>query len=536
MRQVNGSENANEFCRASLRSALPNGWSRVTLSEIALISTGTTPLRSNSAYYSGGTIPWVSSSAVNDTTICRTDSYVTQKAFDETSLKLYPAGTLLVALYGEGKTRGKCSELAFSSTINQALAAIVLKDKAREFKPFIKWFLISRYEQIRRPSSGGVQPNLNLGLIRKIEVPLAPIGEQERIVAAIEAHLTRLDAGVANLQRVRAKLKRCRAAVLKAACEGRLVPTEAELARAEGRSYEPADRLLNRILQERRERWEADQLSRLRADGKRTQDDRWRQRYREPAEPSTTTLTELPEGWKWASVEGLSTKVVDGVHKKPEYVASGVPFVTVRNMTAGPGLSFERVNFITKQDHNEFTKRANPEAGDLLISKDGTLGVVRVVPEGEELSIFVSVALIKPVERRTSSYMAIALESPQVQMQMVPKGTGLQHIHLEDLREDCVPVPPLEEQFRIVSEVQRRLSLIDGLDAVVADNLKRADRLKQSILKHAFEGKLVPRDPNDEPAAALLERITGAERQAVMFDAAESVTKKGRRAKGTRRG
>lgn len=122
-----------------------------------------------------------------------------------------------------------------------------------------------------------------------LPIPVPPQQEQRRIVAEIEKQFTRLDAAVVALKRVRANLKRYRASVLKVACEGRLVPTEAELARAEGRDYEPADRLLARILEERRATWEADQLARMQAAGKAPEDDRWKAGYEEPATPNTTT-------------------------------------------------------------------------------------------------------------------------------------------------------------------------------------------------------------------------------------------------------
>jgi len=119
-----------------------------------------------------------------------------------------------------------------------------------------------------------------------------------------------------------------------------------------------------------------------------------------------------------------------------------------------------------------------------------------------------------------SDYSGTALSSPPVQAQMVPKGSGLQHIHLEDLRADCIPLPPLAEQHRIVAEVERRLSIVDEIEALVEANLKRAERLRQAILKRAFEGKLVPQDPSDEPASVLLERIR-AERAAMAANGAE---------------
>ncbi len=276
---------------------------------------------------------------------------------------------------------------------------------------------------------------------------------------------------MAALRQVQADLKRYRAAVLKAACEGKLVPTEAELQKSAGKGqkgFESGEQLLKRIVAERRQHWTG------------------RGKYKEPAAPDTANLPPLPVGWTWASVEQISTKVVDGVHKKPNYVQSGIPFVTVRNLTAGPGISFEKLHYITPEDHEEFIKRANPEPGDILVSKDGTLGVIRVIKTEVKFSIFVSVAMVKPVLREMSSFLGHALSAPQVQAQMVAKGSGLQHIHLEDLREDCVPLPPLAEQTRIVAEVERRLSVIEELESVVSANLQRATRLRQAILHNEF--------------------------------------------------
>jgi type I restriction enzyme S subunit len=324
------------------------------------------------------------------------------------------------------------------------------------------------WTQVRGGTAGIAIPNVNASKLESFIFPLAPLPEQRRIVAEIEKQFTRLQAGVEALRRVQANLKRYRAAVLKAACEGRLVPTEVEIAKAENREFAIGEELLARILTARRQNWQG------------------RGKYKEPATPDTTKLPQLPDGWTWASVEQISTKVVDGVHKKPNYVLAGIPFVTVRNLTAGPGISFEKLKYITPEDHEEFIKRANPELDDILVSKDGTLGVIRVIKTDVKFSIFVSVAMVKPVVREMSSFLGIALSSPQVQAQMVPKGSGLQHIHLEDLREDCIPLPPFEEQIRVVAEVERRLSVVEELEAVVSANLQRATRLRQSVLEKAF--------------------------------------------------
>jgi type I restriction enzyme S subunit len=376
--------------------------------------------------------------------------------------------------------------------------------------------------------------HITKGKFEQSTLQIAPLNEQRRIVAEIEKQFSRLDNAIAALKRVQANLKRYRASVLKAACEGRLVPTEAELARKERRNYEPASELLKRILAERRARWEAAQLQKMIAAGKLPTNDEWKSRYKEPQPPKAMSA-DLPEGWLWASVEQISTKVTDGVHKKPNYVESGVPFVTVKNLTAGPGISFDNLNYVTKTDHEEFVKRANPEAGDILISKDGTLGVVRAIRTAKVFSIFVSVAMIKPAFCELTDYLEFALCCPQVQIQMVPKGSGLQHIHLEDLREDCVPLPPLEEQQRIVDACSRQISIIDALEAEVEKRYVHAAALRRSILRAAFSGQLVPQDPNDEPASVLLERIRSERAALATNNGNQKATTKAGTANGQRR-
>jgi type I restriction enzyme, S subunit len=478
---------------------LPNGWIRATLADVCEVERGITfPASVKGNSESEGRIACLRTANIQSTTDWDDLIYIPLSYVKNVSKLLRPHD-ILISMANSRELVGKVSyidQTPVESTFGGFIAAI------RVLEPIDSRFLFyflradSTQERLRHSASQTVNiANLSLGAIYSTPVTIPPIAEQRRIVAEIEKLFTQLDAGVAALKRAQTNLARYKAAVLKAACEGKLVPQDP--------NDEPASRLLERILAERRAKWEAD----LRARGK----DPAKVKYEEPAPPDTEGLPELPKGWVWTPVEAVSTKVVDGVHKKPDYVDSGIPFVTVRNLTAGPGISFEKLNYVTEDDHKEFCKRANPERGDILISKDGTLGVVREITTDVEFSIFVSVALIKPVTYRLSNYLCIALSSPQVQAQMVPKGSGLQHIHLEDLRVDCIPLPPLAEQRRVVKEVQRRLSLIHKLEVTVRANMKRAERLQQAILKRAFEGKLVPQDPSDEPAYRLLARVTNYE-------------------------
>lgn len=172
-------------------------------------------------------------------------------------------------------------------------------------KRFHYYLVLAILGDLHRQTHGSGMVHITKTRFENNPVLVPPLGEQKRIVDAIDTQTTRLDAAVAALERVRANLKRYRASLLKAACEGRLVPAEAELARREGRDYEPADVLLERILQERRARWEADELAKLQAKGNPPTDDRWKQKYKEPAPPDTSGLPELPEGWVWTSLDQL---------------------------------------------------------------------------------------------------------------------------------------------------------------------------------------------------------------------------------------
>lgn len=240
-------------------NVLPIGWSWTTIADLAHVGTGTTPSRSENRFWCEGIVPWITSSAVNQPFVSEATQFVTHDALAGTTLKLYPKHTLIIALYGEGKTRGKVSELLIDATINQALAAIELQRSPGVCRTFLKYFLQGNYEALRRQASGGMQPNLNLSLVKRVRVPIAPITEQARIVAKIDELFSDLDAGVVALKRAKANLKRYRAAVLKAAVEGKLT----EQWRVDHPETEPASKLLGRILAERRQKWEGDQLAKF---------------------------------------------------------------------------------------------------------------------------------------------------------------------------------------------------------------------------------------------------------------------------------
>lgn len=231
--------------------SLPEGWGWAKICQVSKVGTGVTPLKKRRDFYEGGTIPWVTSGALNESYVNLASDYVTEVALKETNLKLYPKHTLLVALYGEGKTRGKCSELLIEATTNQAIAAIVQKGTEEKIRPYLKWFFMKNYNEIRMKSSGGVQPNLNLGIIENTSFPLCSLPEQQAIVQEIETRLSVCDKIEQAIKENLEKAEALRQSILKKAFEGKLL-NERELAEVRGaEDWEPAEVLLERIKAEK---------------------------------------------------------------------------------------------------------------------------------------------------------------------------------------------------------------------------------------------------------------------------------------------
>ena len=471
---------------------LPRGWVWTTIGVVAETTSGGTPSRKHPEYY-GGTIAWVKSGELKDSVITSVEEFITEEGLTSSNAKVFQQGTALVAMYGA--TVGRTGILGVDATTNQAVCAIFPLKNAFTSKYLTYWLQFQRQALVDQ-SVGGAQPNINQEIVRAFPLPLAPFSEQHRIVAAIEQQFTRLDAGVIALRRAQTKLKRYRAAVLKAAVEGKLT----EAWRIERPETEPASALLERILKERRARWEAD----LKAKGK----DPAKVKYSEPAKPNTENLPELPEGWCWASLDQCSRRITDGTHQPPPFTETGISFIFVSHIVKG-SISFENTKYISESTYAQLNTRCPVEYGDILYSAVGSYGVAVPVLTHRAFSFQRHIAHIKPSVLLSMSYLVLCLNSSFCldQAHKVARGVAQKTVTLTDLAHFAIPLAPFNEQNQIVAEVEQRLSVVAQLEAIVQANLKRAERLRQSILKEAFAGRLVPQDPDDEPASVLLERI-----------------------------
>ena len=389
-------------------------------------------------------------------------------------------------------------------------------------------------------------------VLREQEIPLAPLAEQRRIVDVIEAQFTRLDAAVEALRRVQANLKRYRASVLKAACEGRLVPTEAELAAQEGRAYEPASVLLARILAERRTQWEAQEWRKQvesaqkkaaqaarRATGRPSRlsdlaptewqglgeeaygkylpkNDKWKQKYEEPAGPDTSDLPDLPEGWVWASLGALLRESLRNGHSAKEVKdGNGIRTLTLTAVTLG---QFSEANIKLTDADPSRVRDLWLQPGDILIERSNTpelVGTARLFNGPSGFAVFPDLLIRARVTKSVSdAYIEIVLHRPETRRYYQESAQGIAgsmpKISQTIILDTPIPLPPMPEQLRIVAEFDRCATVADSLGNTTSISNIRAERLRQAILKRAFEGKLVPQDANDEPASELLKRIRRA--------------------------
>jgi type I restriction enzyme S subunit len=360
------------------------------------------------------------------------------------------------------------------------------------------------------PTYGNSPPSARDNEFLAMSVRVAPTNEQRRIVQKIEELFSKLDAGVAALERVKANLKRYRAAVLKAAVEGKLTAGW----RAKHPDTEPASKLLECILKERRRKWEEAQLAKYAASG-REPPKGWREKYKEPAGPKTSGLIELAPSWCWATVEQLLHGIEAGKSFEcltRQAAADEWGVIKVSAMTWGRFLGEE--NKAIPRDKS-IDRETEIRPGDLLLSRSNTVELVgaTVLVESCRTKLLLSDKSMRllAVDAVNGRWLHKAFSSRVARRQLSAMATGtsdsMRNVSQEKVFSVRLPLPPLAEQDQIVAEVERRLSIVDELEAQVEADLKRAGRLRQSILKRAFAGRLVPQDPTDEPAAKLLERI-----------------------------
>ena len=400
---------------------------------------------------------------------------------------------------------------------------VMLSDKILRFrfisdvmKPWVLNLLRSRQGrlQIETLASGNQDSMRNIGQERigQILVPMPPLNEQSRIVEKLEELLSDLDTGVAELKAAQRKLAQYRQSLLKAAVEGTLTANWRNARAQSGEPKETGADLLQRILTERRTRWEKKQLARFASQGKTPPND-WKSKYPEPVAPDTTNVPELPKGWIWASVDQLAEMVRNGLSQKPSTERMGYPILRI-NAVRPMSVRLDEVRYLPLSEKEASSYLL--DEGDLLATRyNGSvdlLGVFGVVRGLVEPTVHPDKLIrIKPV-----------LGAPLADWIEMSASTGASRKHIigrvkttagqtgisgEDIKKMPIPLPPILEQLVASEMIGVAIARIANQDATVEHSLKQSAAQRKNILKAAFAGQLVPQDPNDEPASVLLERI-----------------------------
>lgn len=477
-------------------STLPKGWARTTLEDLVRPkSERVSPTTQPDAPYIGlehvqphtnvilGTVP-----ASNMTS--------SSASFD--------AGDILY-----GRMRPYLNKVVRPTFSGLASAEFIILPKSEAVDPCFLLKRISSIDFVEFACSQyeGDRPRVKFDALGKFQIDLPPIPEQARIVIKLEELLTDLDMGVAELQTAQKKLAQYRQSLLKAAVEGALT--------AQWRENNPATesgaQLLERILQERRTRWEAKQLAKFAEQGK-TPPKEWQKKYPEPVQPDTTDLPQLPEGWVWASLEQIS-EIQGGIQKQPSRVPkeNKYPFLRVANVARGK-LKLDDVH-----DIELFTgelERLALVAGDILIVEgNGSLAEIgrcavwdgsieNAVHQNHLIRVRPIIVNSQFVETWVNSLGGIDKLT-----KLAVTTSGLYTLSVKKISKIPVPIAPLTEQESATQTLIESLSALYLQEQSIELSLKQCAAQRQNILRAAFSGQLVPQDPNDEPASVLLERI-----------------------------
>ncbi len=485
-------------------SELPENWKRVRLNDLCFLITdgkhGDCRNHENSGYF------FISAKDIFDGKINYANArQIKKEDFEEVHKRtnLQPGDILVTNAGTIGRIAIATVNDKTSKTTFQKSVAIMKKPNSLIDSKYVAYHLENDVERIKLVSKGTAQKNLLLGTMSELIIAICPFPEQCAIVSKIELLFSELDNGIANLKLAQEQLKVYRQAVLEKAFEG-------ELTRKWREQQTDLPDTQNLMEQIRREWEEA-----TKAFGKKTK------AVKKLTEAELEELSRLPDGWGWAKLGQIVWSVKDGPHYSPKYVENGVPFISGGNVRPS-GIDFSNAKHISKELHEELSRRCKPELNDVLYTKGGTTGIARVNTYDSDFNVWVHVAVLKTIKSIYPFYLQHVLNSYYCyrQSQKYTHGVGNQDLGLTRMILITLPICSFSEQQAVVREIETRLSVCDKVEQDIEENLEKAEALRQSILKKAFEGKLlnerelaeVRRAEDWEPAEVLLDRIK-AERE-----------------------
>ncbi len=418
---------------------IPEHWDKSKLKYLCGIYTGYTPPTENKDNFHDDGVLWVKPNNLEGLKyIYETDEKVSLTAIRNGYL--IPINSILVCSIG---TIGKIGIAGDNLITNQQINSFVFNEKVNS--GFSKYMVFNAEKVFDKFSNGNVVKIINTAAQKEIEFCLPPVLEQEAIAKFLDDKCEKIDTTVNLKEQQIEKLKELRKITIhNAVTKG--------ISQFTGEAVTMKDSGID-----------------------------W--------------IGEIPKHWAILSLKHLSRKIVDGAHFTPTYVDSGVPFLRVTdlsNSSIDRKIDWTNVKYIPKVEHKELIKRANPERGDILLSKNGTIGLTRVIDWDEEFSFFVSLCLIKPIEKLSANYFEFFFNCPIVDRQINDGSsrTSVTNLHLEKIKELLIILPPLSEQQEIVSYLDKQTSKIDKAIAQKQEQIVKLKEYKQSLINEVVTGKI----------------------------------------------
>ena len=431
---------------------IPESWEWVRLGSIGDWGSGATPSRTTPEYYNGN-IPWLKTGDLNDGYITHIPETITERALLETSVRLNPIGSVLIAMYGA--TIGKLGILQTPATTNQACCACI--PFTGIYNEFLFYFLMSQKLAFIKRGEGGAQPNISKEKIVATLMPLPPKAEQKRIVEKLHILQPYIES-YTLLEKEDIKLHHSfpeilKKSILQYAIQGKLVP--------QAPTDEPASVLLERIRAEKEQLIKAGKIKRDKHESVIFRRDN---SYYERVDGIERCIDdeipfEIPDNWCWARIKSC-IDVRDGTHDTPKYVEHGIPLITSKNLSNGY-LDFSTAKLISLEDHLSIKQRSKVDDGDILFAMIGSIGNPVLYHGNQEFSIK-NMALFKKITNNISmDYAYIFFEYAQTYMKKDATGGVQAFVSLNYLRNYLIPIPPQKEQIRIYNAVTQLHKKID---------------------------------------------------------------------------
>ena len=490
--------------------ALPDGWTFSRLDSIAEIIRGVSYKKSDSIdIEQQNYIGVLRATNINNGNLDFDNLVFVPQETVKTSQILKIGDIVIAASSGSKDIVGKAGQY-FSPKISSfgAFCSGIRPEKYINYKYFGWFFQSHEYRQlVSELSSGSNINNLKTSDLSALLIPVAPPAEQTRIVEKLEELLTDLDNGVAELKAAQIKLTQYRQSLLKSAVEGSLT----EQWREQNPVTETGEQLLQRILTERRQRWEQQKLAEFKEKNKKPPKD-WQKKYPEPVQPDTGDLPELPEGWVWASVSQIS-QIQGGIQKQPKRtpINNKHPFLRVANVYRNE-LRLEEIHEIELFEGE--LKRLKLEINDILIvegnGSKSEIGRCALWDGSIENAVHQNHLIRARPLIASSGFLLHWLNSPsgmEIMSTLAATTSGLYTLSVSKISKTPIPLPPLEEQAYITDQINIGIEDISRKIIAIENSLKQSAAQRKNVLKDAFSGKLVAQDPTDEPASVLLEKI-----------------------------